>query len=537
MSWSCPYLYRSESRLCNWCIVFTLTLASMSVITDLLVSVILQSEMQGYLAVDETRAMWLGKIFFFMAAIAPLYATRLAFNFGFKRTLLVGLMIFWFGSIGSGFATNYWEMFVMRLLSGLGGGVVMAASLSYLPRALSKEMLNSALVVYSNGFFGLGIAAGCLIGGIIGQSYHWKMAFLMNIHLAIPNLLLLLLLLPETDRIKRPPFDYFSFFSLTTALFLLLVVVVEAKNPATTSGWYSPFIQICLIGSGLAFSLFFFSIFNRKYPLIEPSLFRQMRFSIACLGMVVVGMQIFGIALVSVGVYETIYLYQRDTIGYLLSSVGFIFCIFGAIPTLLANKIAPRYFIFTGLLLIIASNFMHQQITIQSSIWQQLFLQNLRSVGIAILIGPFTALAFSSLPRDRFAKASALIGHLRFIAATFGSGLVFLIVQERTPFHALRFGEQVDIQSARYLNYTSLYQERLIDVTSKGTNASADDVTQLIINNIKGQATISALNDAVTILGYATLAIFFLIFGLYSHRGYRYIRCWRWKQRRKAYEI
>lgn len=118
--WKNPRLFDPSNPLCVWLNVFNVTLISMLVIIDLLSSVIITSQMQGFLAVDDTRTQWIGKVFFFASALAPLYSIHAANLYGYKRMLFIGNVIFSIGAIGTGFASNYIETLIFRSLGGMG---------------------------------------------------------------------------------------------------------------------------------------------------------------------------------------------------------------------------------------------------------------------------------------------------------------------------------------------------------------------------------------------------------------------------------
>lgn len=513
-NWKNPYLFDSCSQVCIWVNVFNLTLISMLAIIDLLSSVVVDSQIQGALSIDNTRAVWIGKSFFFAAAMAPLYCLHAANKYGFKLILFLGNIIFSIGAIGTGFATEYYEMLIFRSLSGVGGGIVMTVSLNLINTFVSEKERTLAITAYNNLFFGFGIAVGLLVGGYIGQKGEWRYLYLMNLYFSLPTLLLTWIFIPETERIKMKRYDFIGLFSIGTFFLTLLFVVTQAKAPWNTLGWHSEFIHICYVILLFSALIFFFNYSLNPHPVVDLTLFKKLRFCMGILGLITVGFMVFGITIALIGILQNIYLYERWMIGKFVSVVGFIYLFFGALTTALSSLVQPRWFILSGLVIISVSCFIHQNITILSTPWQIGGVLALRSVGIAIVLGPLTVQALSPFTNEKSMRAVALVIFSRQMAATFGSALIDLIIAERQPFHSLTFGEQVDIHSARYQQYNKSLSLYLSEYKGQGAYLSSKQAKDMILQWIKDQATIASLNDAVYILGWLTLIFFCLIFGM-----------------------
>ncbi len=527
--WRKPLLFDSCSPLCIWLNVINVTVMSMLAIVDLLSSVIILTEMQGALAIDNNLTQWLVKSFFFASALMPLCSIHFAEKYGYKLALFLGNILFSIGAIGSGLATGFYVMIFFRSLAGVGGGIMMSISLNLINYTVPEKSRADAITAYTNLYFGFGIAVGVLLGGYIGQTLHWRYLFLMNLYLSLPTLLLTWILIPETEKKQIPRYNFFGFACLSLFFFALLMIVMEAKAPWNTMGWYSPFIKWCVVACFVTLGSYILNSLTSKHPLIHHELFKHLRFWIGCIGLIIVGFMVFGPTLVMVGYLESIYLYQRLTIGYLVSIVGFMYLLFGVATTVFANRIPPRVFILIGLPLIIISCFFNQGITIQSTPFQIGELLALRSIGIALVLGPLTVMALSPFDPKESQHAVSVLVFCRLMAATFGSAIVDLIIAERAPFHALTFGEQVNTYSARYQQYFQEINTQFTNVLGQGPALGPKQSTLFIIDWIQGQAYLAGLNDAFFILGWAISALLIIIIIMIS------IRIWRSRNLNKSF--
>ena len=520
-NWDNPKLHDPKSLFSNWMLVFILTFIGMQPVMNMLSTTLLSTEIQGYLAIDDAKAIWIGRVFLFMSTITPLFSIHFAIVEGFKKALAAGLVLFYVGVICSTFANSFPQMIATRVLAGIGGGIVLSVNLSYLGRCIHEKIRRRALAIYGNVSFGLGIAIGLLIGGLIGDFQHWKWSFYLSFFLSVPSFVLFLLFVAETEKIPRPSFDYLGFFSLVISVFSLLLLVSEVKEPWNTMGWDSLFIKMCWVASLVFFLVFILSCLTHENPLVPLTIFTHLRYCIGALGIVIVGLMIFGVTLIQINLLELVYMYDRWTIGWFVSSVGLIYLIFGLIPMILINRLPLRIFIISGLSLIILSCFMTEQTTIQSDMRQIGLIQSIHSIGVALLLGTLPVFALSVLPSDEVGKGASFLTFLRFTGASFGSAVISMISAIRENYHSLRFGEQVIINSSRYQQYSFNLTKHVVNNSGSSPVEGKRQSTQLIIDYIVNQSKIAAFNDAVYVLGWVVSVFLVLMIGLMIKRMIR----------------
>ena len=121
----------------------------------------------------------------------------------------------------SGFASNYTEFFILRVLTGIGIGGIIPLTYSLLGDFYnSTERIKIVTII---GFCsGLGIAVGQLTAGFLGDSHGWRLPFIL---FSIPNLLLAFvfyLLTKEPIRIQTDQ-NEFKIKSVKDFLFLFKI--------------------------------------------------------------------------------------------------------------------------------------------------------------------------------------------------------------------------------------------------------------------------------------------------------------------------
>ncbi len=131
----------------------------------------------------------------------------------------------------SGFANNYIEFFIMRVLTGIGIGGIIPITYSILGDLYSAtERIKIVTIVGL--FSGLGIAVGQLVAGTLSDTLGWRFPFIL---FAIPNFVLAIiffLTVKEPDRGKMDhkfknikamsSVDFFSIFKVKTNILVFL---------------------------------------------------------------------------------------------------------------------------------------------------------------------------------------------------------------------------------------------------------------------------------------------------------------------------
>jgi len=112
--------------------------------------------------------------YFAMTGLSMLVTGWSASRFGPRRTLLVGLALVVVFSALAGLSGSVFEIAAFRLGWGLGNALFIATALSVIVGAASGG-LTSAIILYEAAL-GLGIAAGPLLGGVLGD-VSWRGPF------------------------------------------------------------------------------------------------------------------------------------------------------------------------------------------------------------------------------------------------------------------------------------------------------------------------------------------------------------------------
>jgi DHA1 family multidrug resistance protein-like MFS transporter len=132
-----------------------------------------------------------------MAITQPIVG-RLSDRHGRKRFLLTGLAIYSLTGFAYVWASSIVDMSLIRLIQGVGGGLVFAVSMAYVGDLAPEEHEGRYMGMYNIAMFG-GFGCGPLIGGLLKDNFGMNTSFIAMGILGAIAFLSILLFLPESQ--------------------------------------------------------------------------------------------------------------------------------------------------------------------------------------------------------------------------------------------------------------------------------------------------------------------------------------------------
>jgi MFS family permease len=208
------FAFRSDSYA--WFVVFMLCLAAIISFIDRQIISLLVDPIKADLGISDTQVSLLqGFAFalFYSAAAIPM--GRLVDAKNRKKIILAGMAVWSFATALCGLAKVFWQLFMARMLVGVGEATLSPAGMSMLSDYFPRKSLTRALSVFTgSSFLGTGIALvvggfvinmmneiGPVDAGFLGTIRPWQMTFLI---VSVPGLILAVfvwLLVREPPRI------------------------------------------------------------------------------------------------------------------------------------------------------------------------------------------------------------------------------------------------------------------------------------------------------------------------------------------------
>src|SRR3954452_3377639 len=232
---------------------------------------------------------WIVDAYLLAFAGALLTMGTLGDRFGRKRVLQSGPLLFGGASALAAFATSSEQLVALRAVMGIGGAMIMLATLSIIMDVFPPGDRRKAIAVWS-ATAGLGIGLGPFTGGLLLEWFSWESVFWLNVPIVAAALIAGLRLVPESRDPKPGAFDLVGAALSATALVALVFGIIET----TPRGWDDSLVLGCFAIAAVLGVAFVAWERRVKAPMLPLTFFRNPRFSVASLSIGIVFFAIMG---------------------------------------------------------------------------------------------------------------------------------------------------------------------------------------------------------------------------------------------------
>ncbi|MDX2192898.1 MAG: MFS transporter [Gemmatimonadales bacterium] len=129
------------------------------------------------LALTDAQLGWLGSAYILVFSVAALPFGALSDLRGRRLVIAGGVALWSLFTVLSGMVTGFWQLFLCRAMVGIGEAAFGAASASLVADFFPQRGRAMALGILSGGLV-LGGGLGIWLGGVLGQAYGWRVAFI-----------------------------------------------------------------------------------------------------------------------------------------------------------------------------------------------------------------------------------------------------------------------------------------------------------------------------------------------------------------------
>ena len=360
-------------------------------------------------------------------SFAVLLATggRLGDIFGRRLTFLIGVGLFTISSATAGLAPDTTSLVASRVVQGVGGALMMPATLSIVTNAFPPAERGKAIGTWA-GVSALALAIGPVLGGFLTEDVSWRAIFYINVPVGIAAVIASLFAVRESrDTTVGREVDYLGVATLTGALTALVLALIEGN----AWGWGSTSILALLVGSVVLLAAFVAVELRVSAPMVEFRLFASRNFigatTIALIVTFAMLAQFFFIAL-----------YMQNILGYspLQAGVRFLpatLMIVAVAPIAgrLTDRIGPRIPITLGLSLVAVAMFWLTRIDPQTTYGDIFPSFILMGLGMALVMSPMSTAAMNAVANTKAGIASGILSMNRMIGGTFGVAVIGAVFQ------------------------------------------------------------------------------------------------------------
>lgn len=154
---------------------------------------------QKEFAIGDKEIGFVGSAFTLVAAVVTLIWGYLSDKFSRKLLLISAILIGEIPCLLTAFATNYTELFILRVLTGIGIGAMIPIAFSMIGDLFTEKQRPRAQAWYQM-MGNMGVLVGMMVAGFVGPTYGWRLPFII---VSVPNFFFALTLLMGGKEPKR----------------------------------------------------------------------------------------------------------------------------------------------------------------------------------------------------------------------------------------------------------------------------------------------------------------------------------------------
>jgi EmrB/QacA subfamily drug resistance transporter len=400
-------------------ILFTCCLALVLTALDATIVNIALPAIRSDLHATVAELQWSIDAYTIVIASLLLLAGSLADRFGRRRTFQVGLLVFSIGSLLCSVAPNARLLVASRVLQAVGGSMLNPVAMSIIVNTFLDPKERARAVGIWGAAFGVAMAAGPLLGGLLVQSVGWRAIFWVNIPIGLIALALSARFVRESRSERPRQLDALGQVLVIAALFALTWAVIDGRH----AGWASWRIAACFaMAITSAVALIAWEA-RRREPLLDPRFFRSFPFAAATLIAVLAFAAFSGFLFLNS-------LYLQESRGIPASRAGF-----ATLPIALALMVCSPLsgrLVAAGrarVALVVAGAAMATGTLLLTALAQDTPLSYLLAayavfgIGLGAVNAPITNTAVSGMPRSHAGLASAVASTSRQVGASLGVAL------------------------------------------------------------------------------------------------------------------
>jgi EmrB/QacA subfamily drug resistance transporter len=338
-------------------------------------------------------------------------------RFGRKRTLQVGLILFGLFSIGAALSTSSGMLIVMRAAMGIGGAVIMPATLSILTATFRNPKERAQAIAIWAATFSLGSGIGPLVGGWLLEHFHWSSVFYVNMPVVIIALIGGFYFLHDSRDENPRKVDAPGFILSIAGLFALVYGIIEAGN----TRWGDA--KVLLSFALAAVLLGGFALWERRSanPVLPMHFFKNMSFTGANLALTLVAFALMGSFFFMSQLLQSVMGFTPLQSGIRMLPMAVFSFVASLFSARIAARIGTKNTVSLGIM-IAAAGFLYYSQTLHAEVtYLQLMIgMCIITTGIGTTMSPATNSIMSSIPVNKAGVGSAMNDTTRQVGGALG---------------------------------------------------------------------------------------------------------------------
>jgi EmrB/QacA subfamily drug resistance transporter len=404
----------------RWLILAVLCFSLLVIVLDNSILNVAIPTLIDQLHATTSQVQWMVDSYTLVFAGLLLSMGALGDKYGRRGALQVGFLIFGIGSLASALVTTADQLIATRAFMGIGGALIMPATLSIITNVFPANERGKAIGVWA-GTAGLGVALGPLTGGFLLEHFYWGSIFLVNLPIVVIGLLAGFFLIPTSKDPSAPRLDVPGALLSIAGLSALLYGIIEApSNGWTNSTILGAFgLGVVLIGTFVWWET------RTDHPMLDVRFFKNPRFSAASSGITLLFFALFGsIFLLTQYLQFTLHFSPLEA-GVRMLPFAVTMMVVAPLSAVVVARIGTKITVTLGLTIVTVALVTLTGLNADSSygsdvVWRFILM----GLGMALTMAPATDSVMGSLPLAKAGVGSAVNDTTRQVGGALGVAII-----------------------------------------------------------------------------------------------------------------
>ncbi len=337
-------------------------------------------------------------------------------RFGRKGALMVGLTIFGVGSIASAFAGSANALIFTRAFMGIGGALIMPATLSLLTNIFSDPKERARAIGMWAAVAGASGALGPVLGGLLLEHFSWGSIFFVNVPVIVVGIVAGWYVLPSSRDADAPRLDLVGAGLSIAGLIAVLWAIIEAP----VKGWGDSTVTMALLAGVALLGAFVAWELHIDHPMLDVRFFSNRRFSAANVAITLVFFAMFGQMFLGTQYLQTVLGFSALEAGLRMLPMAVLMICVAPLAPRLVERVGTKVVVGSGLLVAAVGLGIISQVPVADGYTQILIGFCFVSTGMALTMAPATESIMGSLPREKAGVGSAMNDTTRQMGGALG---------------------------------------------------------------------------------------------------------------------
>jgi EmrB/QacA subfamily drug resistance transporter len=408
----------------RWQALVVLAMSLLIVVVDNTILNVALPSIQSDLDANSTELQWIVDSYLLVFAVLLLMAGSLGDRFGRKRALFIGLSIFGIGSLLAAGADSSTELIAWRAVMGIGAAAIMPTTLSIITNIFPKNERPKAIAIWA-AMAGMGIAIGPVSGGLLIEHFDWNAIFLVNLPIAAIGLIAGAILIPESRDPDSPKLDLPGFGLSITGLTAIVWGLIEAPE----KGWTSPPILTAFTVGAAIVAAFIAWERRAKQPMLDVTVFRNLRFSAANIAVTFVFFALMGVMYFLTTYLQSVMGYTALEAGVRMVPIALGVILAARLSVPLTTRLGTKVVVAAGLAVVAVSLGAFTSVNADTEYLTKIAgALTFMGIGMGLAMAPATDSIMGSLPKAKAGIGSAMNDVVRELGGTLGVAVLGSIV-------------------------------------------------------------------------------------------------------------